>query len=107
MEATRRQLVDLLGLRECHFEPGRHDPPHARLRSDGTVVHVGMVWPAHEIGLPGPWSEIVCEWRGRPVGRVLLSPRPGAPGGELERRVAVGLVNVVAAGLGQSDAAAR
>ena len=58
-----------------------------------------MRWPAREIGIPGPQAEIVAQWRGRVIGRFVVTPTPGFPVSQERRVVAVSLVDVVAAGL--------
>ena len=99
IDRASQSLVRLLALRECHFESTVVEPPLARIESDGEVVHVGVRWPADEIGLPGPQSEIVARWRGRVVGRYVLTPTPGREVSRDRRVVAVSLVDVVAAAL--------
>jgi hypothetical protein len=97
IDQTTRSLIELLDLRSCRFDLGLVDPPLARIQSNGDVVHVGLRWPVDEAGIPGPEAEIVALWRGRTVGRFVLTPTPGAPI-SLERRiVAVALVDVTAA----------
>src|SRR5487761_2569913 len=103
-DATRA-LVDLLELRECRFDAEVPSPPLARIGLDGEVIHVGQRWPTEEIGIPGPEAEIVAQWRGRVVGRFVLTPNPGRPV-SVERRVAaVSLVDLVAATLAVRDRA--
>ena len=100
-----RALVDLLELRECRFDAVVPSRPLARLRADGEVMHVDQRWPVDEIGIPGPEAEIVAQWRGRVVGRFVLTPTPGRPV-SIERRVAaVSLVDLVAATLAVRDRA--
>ena len=97
IDHASRSLVELLELRSCRFDRGLADPPLARIQSNGEVVHVGLRWPVDEAGIPGPEAEIIALWRGRVVGRFVLTPTPGTPI-SLERRVvAVALVDVVAA----------
>ncbi len=90
-------LVPLLSLRSCRFERFLSDPPLARIQSNGEVTNVGMRWPAREIGIPGPESEIIAQWRGQVQGRFVLTPTRGAPVTLEQRIVAVALVDVVAA----------
>jgi len=97
LASTSSALVDVLHLRTCHFEGDLSGPPHAQILADGRVAHVGMSWPAHEIGLPGPWAEIACHWRGEALGRFLLGPTPGETVTREDRVVAVTLVNMVSA----------
>jgi hypothetical protein len=99
IESVVHSLVPLLELRACRFESDLADPPLARILSSGAVVHVGLNWPVEDIGIPGPEAEIVTEWRGRTLGRFVLTPSPGQPV-SLERRVvAVLLASVVGATL--------
>ena len=96
LDAASQSLGELLRLRSCKFEMGVSDPPHARIRPDGRVVHVGMSWPAADIGIPGPRTEIDCHWRGEALGRFSLTPTPGEAVSREERVAAVALVNLVA-----------
>jgi Domain of unknown function (DUF4118) len=90
-------LVKLLSLRSCRFDRFLSDPPLARIQANGEVVNVGMRWPAREIGIPGPESEILAQWRGQVQGRFVVTPTRGAPVTLEQRIVAVALVDVVAA----------
>jgi hypothetical protein len=94
---TTESLVQLLSLRACRFERTLSDPPLARIQSNGDIALVGMRWPAREFGIPGPESEIVAIWRGRVVGRFVVTPTPGATVTLEQRIVAVAVVDVVAA----------
>lgn len=96
--ATAQQAIcDLLHLSACRFEVDMSGPPYAQILADGRVVHVGMNWPANEIGIPGPLTQIDCTWRGRVLGRFLLTPAPGEAVTLEDRVTAVALVNLVAA----------
>src|SRR3984957_10246617 len=97
IEQTNASLISLLSLRECRFDRALADPPLAQIQSNGDVALVGMRWPAREIGLPGPESEILAKWRGRIVGRFVVTPTPGAAVSLEQRIVAVAMVDVVAA----------
>jgi hypothetical protein len=77
IESVSATLTDLLHLRACRFERVASDPPLARILADGVVDHVGLAWPAAEIGIPGPEAEILVEWRGRVLGRFVITPTPG------------------------------
>jgi K+-sensing histidine kinase KdpD len=96
LATASQSLCDTLHLRSCHFEVDASGPPHAQILADGSVVHVGMSWPAHEIGIPGPQAEIDCRWRGEALGRFLLTPTPGESVSREDRVAAVALVNLVA-----------
>lgn len=96
-EFVAQSLVDVLGLRACHFETDIKGPPPARIEFGGNVVHVGLHWPAHDIGIPGPEAEILCRFRGETVGRFVLFPTPGLAVSRERRVVAVSMANLVAA----------
>lgn len=97
IDYVTRSLVDVLGLRACHFETDISGPPPAQIEFGGNVVHVGLHWPAHEIGIPGPEAEILCRFRGETVGRFALTPTPGLAVSRERRVVAVSMANLVAA----------
>jgi K+-sensing histidine kinase KdpD len=97
IEETTTSLTTLLSLRSCRFDRALSDPPLAQIQSDGEVAHVGLRWPAREIGIPGPEAEILAKWRGRVVGRFVVTPTPGATVSLEQRIVAVALVDVFAA----------
>lgn len=90
------ELTTLLGLRECRYESDVTGPPFAQIHPDGSVIHVGLAWPATDLGIPGPEAQISCTWRGTNLGRFLLTPTPGLAVTNEQRVVAVAMVNVVA-----------
>ena len=90
-------LVELLGLRACHFETESSGPPPAQIRSGGNVIHVGLQWPTQDIGIPGPEAEVLCQWRGETLGRFVLTPTPGLAISRERRVVAVSMANLVGA----------
>jgi hypothetical protein len=90
-------LTKLLELRSCRFDRALSDPPLARIDSSGEVSLVGMRWPAKEIGIPGPEAEILAKWRGRVVGRFVVTPTTGMAVSLEQRIVAVALVDLFAA----------
>jgi Domain of unknown function (DUF4118) len=92
-------LTELLALRACRFESVAIEPPLARILANGDVDHVGLDWPAEEIGIPGPEAEILARWHGHVVGSFVLTPTPGLPIPLERRAVAVALVTIVAARL--------
>ncbi len=89
-------LTGLLGLRECRFDPSPEEPPLARVEVGGAVTHVGLHWPTHDIGLPGPRCEIPVVWHGRFAGRFVLTPTPARPVARDALAAAVGLVDAAA-----------
>ena len=99
IQRAKPLLIELLDLRACRFDPRPSDPPMARIYDNGDVLHVGMQWPVDELGIPGPEAEILTEWRGRILGRFILTPTPGEPVSQERRAVAALLGTVVAARL--------
>jgi hypothetical protein len=97
IDQTSESLTQLLTLRACRFDRTLSDPPLAQIRSNGDVALVGMRWPAKEIGLPGPEAEILAKWRGRVVGRFVVTPTPGVAVSLEQRIVAVAVADVFAA----------
>ena len=99
LEFVSSSLVELLDLRACRFERLATNPPLARVLASGVVDHVGLAWPVGEIGIPGPEAEILAEWRGRVLGRFVITPTPGAPVSIERLSVAVSLATLAAASL--------
>jgi hypothetical protein len=97
IDRTNQSLTRLLSLRSCRFDRALSDPPLAQILSNGDVAHVGLRWPAREIGLPGPEAEVLAKWRGRVVGRFVVTPTPGLTVSLEQRIVAIALVDVFAA----------
>jgi len=94
---TTASLTELLSLRACRFDRNLAVPPLAQIQSNGEVAHVGLRWPTKEIGIPGPEAEILAKWRGRVVGRFVVTPTPGVTVSLEQRIVAVAMVDVFAA----------
>jgi hypothetical protein len=99
IERVSDSLIGLLDLRACHFEFQPSDPPMAQILANGDIVHVEMLWPADELGIPGPEAEIPSQWHGRFLGRFVITPTPGQPISVERRVVAALLTSVVAASL--------
>lgn len=99
IERAVPSIVRLLDLRDCRFERGPSDPPMARIMPNGEVVHVGLDWPVNQMGIPGPEAEIVAQWRGRVLGRFVITPTPGEPITRERRVVAALLASVVGAAI--------
>ena len=79
-ERGRVELIDVLNLRDCRYEPRMSERRVARLDHDGNVIHAGMLWGAHNMGLPSPEVDLVVQARGQVLGRFVLRPTPGYPG---------------------------
>jgi K+-sensing histidine kinase KdpD len=99
IESAFDPLREILDLRSCHFDYHPSDPPMAQIQANGDVVHIGMLWPTEELGIPGPEAEIVTAWRGRALGRFVITPAPGQPVAREACVVAALLASVVAASL--------
>lgn len=93
---TCATLTTILSLRACAFDSETTATPFAQIHDDGSVIHVGMRWPANDFGIPGPQSQITCHWGSEGLGRFVLTPTPGLAVSREQRVVAVSLVNVVA-----------
>lgn len=99
IEETEESLTKLLSLRSCEFEPGETGEPMARLDPDGSIINGQLIWPADQIGIPGPKTEVITQWRGRTLGRFVLTPTPGEPVPREARLVATSLVDLIGAAL--------
>jgi Domain of unknown function (DUF4118) len=98
-ERVRRELIGLLDLRGCRYEPGI-GPDHAiRMDHDGRVMIGDGSWAVESLGLPGPELALLVQRRGQTLGRFLLEPTPGLPVSLQPRVVAVALADQVGAAL--------
>jgi K+-sensing histidine kinase KdpD len=93
------QLIDLLFLRDCRFDPAGSDKHGARMTQDGDVFLAGMRWGVEQMGLPGGEVELAIEYQGRFFGRYVMVPTPGKPVSRERRVVASALVDQVGAAL--------
>ena len=98
-ERGRVELIDVLNLRDCRYEPRMSERRVARLDHDGNVIHAGMLWGAHNMGLPSPEVDLVVQARGQVLGRFVLRPTPGYPVSLHRRVVAVAIADQVGAAL--------
>jgi len=92
-------IRELLHLRACRFEESTSELPLARIDAAGSVMHVGLSWPAGQIGIPGPEAEIPVRWRTQVMGRFVLAPTPGVPVSVERRIVALSIAQLVGAAL--------
>jgi hypothetical protein len=92
-------LIELLHLRDCRYEPGPGQRLAKGIRHDGQVILAGLVWDADELGLPGPELDLPVESQGRTLGRFVLDPTPALPVSHRKRLVAVALADQVGAAL--------
>jgi K+-sensing histidine kinase KdpD len=93
------QLIDLLFLRDCRFEPAASDRNSAQLKQNGEVVLAGMSWGVERMGLPGNEVELPTKYQGRFYGRFVMVPTPGRPVSRERRIVASALADQVGAAL--------
>jgi K+-sensing histidine kinase KdpD len=99
IERVRTELISLLDLRGCRYEPGPPGRARMRIEPDGQVVLGGSVWGVHRLGLPGPELELPVQGRGQTLGRFVLTPTPGHPVSLQRRVVAVAIADQVGAAL--------
>jgi K+-sensing histidine kinase KdpD len=92
------QLVQLLGLSACRFDPGVAGVGSpAKLRHDGEVERERAVWDVQGRGLPVDVDiELLVETGGRLKGRFLMHANPGSRPTLAQRQVAVTLAGQVA-----------
>ena len=93
------QLIDLLFLRDCRFDPASSDQHRAYMTQNGDVFLGGMRWAVERMGLPGREVELVVEYQGRFFGQYLMVPTPGRPVSQERRIVASALADQVGAAL--------
>ena len=99
VERAGEVLIELLHLRNCHYEPGQPRPHRTTVTPDGDVIHGGYLWGVSSMGLPGSDLDLPVYFGGRVVGRFVLVPTPGWPV-DLERMiVAVAIASQVGAAL--------
>ncbi|MEV6399066.1 DUF4118 domain-containing protein [Streptomyces sp. NPDC051907] len=98
---VRRELAEVLELRECRFEYGALVGRPPRLDPDGSVKVAGWIWDVDRQGWPDGEIELRATVHGRYEGRFMMTPAPGAAPPPLEARlVAVDLAAQAAAALG-------
>jgi len=98
--AVADELLRLLELRDCRFEPGLgwlEGPVVAQLERNGDVVHGGVRWRAGSLGLPSRGVGLEVQGGGQTYGRYLLLPTAGVPVSFERRIVAVALADQVGA----------
>jgi hypothetical protein len=100
VEHVRKQLIDLLGLRDCRFEYGMLLGQPPRLEPDGTVRTRHGYWPADEFDLPEQEIELRAFGNGQYYGRFMMTPRPGSRPPLQARLAAVTLAELAGYALG-------
>jgi hypothetical protein len=99
IERVRRELIKVLALRGCRYEPGIGPGHGIRMDHDGTVVIGEVSWAVNSLGLPGPELALLVQRRGQTLGRFVLEPTPGLPVTLQRRVVAVAIADQVGAAL--------
>jgi hypothetical protein len=98
--ATQAELMGLLDLHECRFEPGVGSGFLPRIERNGAITGTDTHYYAHgdgELELPRLGVELPVWSRGQQVGQFVLGPTPGV-GVSLEQRVvAVAIADQVGA----------
>ena len=93
------QLIDLLFLRDCRFDPAASDQHRAYMTQNGDVFLGGLRWGVERMGLPGREVELTVEYQGRFFGQYVMVPTPGRPVSRERRVVASALADQVGAAL--------
>jgi hypothetical protein len=103
-EHVRRQLIDVLDLKDCRFEYGKLLGQPPRLEPDGTVTTRYGHYPVDQSGLPQEEIELRTFSNGQYTGRFMLTPKPGSRPSQRARLVAVTLADLAGHAIGTSPA---
>lgn len=98
------ELIDLLSLQDCWFEPAPFLAKLPQLGHDGTLDPPIYRWVGDDFGLPESAASIVVDVRGRAVGRFVLATTPGVPVPIERRLVACALADQLRVALAASAA---
>jgi len=99
IERASAELIDLLHLRDCKFDPTSTEASVTSIEHDGNVSHGRLRWGAHQMGLPGRQLDLFVQSRGQVLGRFVLVPTPGWPVPLQRRVIAVAIADQVGAAL--------
>ncbi len=105
-ETVRGELVELLSLVECRYEPAPVASTLPRIERSGAVEGEHRRWIGGEFTLPGLGAEIPVAARGRTYGRFVLIPSLSTGVSIEERIVAVALADQFGAALAVEASAA-
>ena len=97
--AVANELRDLLGLRDCWFDPRFAERPGPFIEPHGDVGWGRLHWGFKSMGLPAQEVTLVVQHRGIPAGRFVLLPRHGLPVTADRLVVAVALADQAGAAL--------
>jgi GAF domain-containing protein len=94
---VRQALSEQLDLVACRFEPSPSHQPLTMLERGGQIASRDLT-SAHGGGfaLPAEGVAVPVVHEGRPLGRLVLVPRPGTGTTRSQRRVAVALADQLA-----------
>jgi hypothetical protein len=98
------EMIDLLSLRDCWFEPAPFLADLPRLVFDGTLEPPVYRWVGDDFGLPPRAASIVLDVRGEVVGRFVLATEPDAVVPIERHLVAVALADQVRVALAAASA---
>lgn len=87
------ELIGLLSLRECEFDPAPVGAPLPRLERNGSIATLRRRFVAGEFALPAEGVELPVLGRGYQLGRFVLTPDPDVGVSIEERVVAVALAD--------------
>jgi K+-sensing histidine kinase KdpD len=90
------ELVQLLHLRSCRYEPQLDAGRAGQIDHDGEVYLGAVRWRAEHMGLPGKELVLLVHARGHVLGGFVLEPTPGWPVSNERRLVAVAVADQVA-----------
>ena len=104
-EHVRRQLIDVLDLKDCRFEYGKLLGQPPRLEPDGTLTTRYGHYPVDEFGFPAEEDvELRTFSNGQYTGRFMVTPKPGSRPSQRARLVAVTLADLAGHAIGSSPA---
>lgn len=102
VDHVRKELIDVLGLRECRFEYGMLIGHPPRLEQDGTIVTRYGHIDVELAGMPAEEVELRTFGSGQYYGRFMLTPTPGSKPTRQARLVAVTLADLAGRALGSA-----
>ena len=106
LDTVRDELVELLSLVECRYEPTPFVSSLPRIERTGAIEGAHRRWIGGEFTLPGLGAEIPVAARGTTFGRLVLIPDVSVGVSIEERIVAVALVDQLGAALATDASAA-
>jgi len=99
IERASNELIHLLHLRQCTYQPGVPRLNRTTILSNGQVVHGGLLWSVSTMGLPGSDLDLPVHYAGQTLGRFVLVSTPGWPVSRERLIVAVAIAGQVGAAL--------